>query len=217
MRLALTVAAALLAATSANAVTLINGSFEDGAAIGAGGFETLTTGDTTSITGWEVLSDGVDYIGSYWVASDGTRSLDLSALTSGGIRQSISGFETGKTYTVSFDVSANFAGGNDTKDFVMSVTGGVPYMDSYTRTAANTAENMLWQTYTYTFTATGEVQDIQFRSLENNASGIALDNVSISLVPSIVPEPAAWVLLIAGFGMVGVALRGRRAGKPVAA
>lgn len=213
MRLALTIAAALLASTSASAVTLINGSFEDGVAIGGSGFETLATGDTTSITGWEVLSDGVDYIGSYWAASDGVRSLDLSALTSGGVKQSVSGFEIGKRYTITFDVSANFSGGNDTKRFTMSATGGEPYIDSYTRTGANSASNMLWQTYSYTFTATGMMQDIQFRSLENDPSGIALDNVSISLVP----EPAAWALLIVGFGLTGVALRGRRAFTPVAA
>lgn len=213
MRLALTLAAALLASTSAGAVTLINGSFEDGGPIGGIGFETLAAGDTASITGWEVLSDGVDYIGSYWMASDGSRSLDLSALTSGGVKQTVAGFEVGKTYRVSFDISANFSGGNDVKSFVMSATGGQAYQDSYTRTGANSASNMLWQTYTYTFVASGIAQDLQFRSLENDPSGVALDNVSISLVP----EPAAWALLIVGFGMTGLALRGRRALKPVAA
>lgn len=213
MRLALTIAAALLASTSASAVTLINGSFEDGGPIGSAGFETLATGDATSITGWEVLTDGVDYIGSYWAASDGVRSLDLSAMTSGGIMQTVSGFEVGKTYTINFDISANFSGGSDTKSFVMSASGGQPYTDSYTRTAENSASNMLWQTYSYTFVASAETQDIQFRSLANDPSGIALDNVVISLVP----EPAAWALLIAGFGMTGLALRGRRALKPVTA
>lgn len=216
MRLALTIAAALLASTAASAVTLVNGSFEDGGPIGGDGFETLATGDT-SITGWTVLSDGVDYIGSFWAASEGSRSLDLSALTSGGVKQTVSGFEAGKTYVVKFDVSANFSGGADLKKFVMSATGGEAYIDSYTRTAANSASSMLWQTYTYTFTASAAVQDIQFRSLEENPSGIALDNVSISQVSSLVPEPAAWALLIAGFGMTGVALRGRRALKAVVA
>lgn len=213
MRLILTAAATLLVSSSAGAVTLINGSFEDGGPIGGLGFETLATGDTVSIVGWEVLSDGVDYIGSFWAASDGARSLDLSALSSGGVKQTVTGFEIGKAYTVRFDISANFSGGNDEKRFVMSATGGEAYQDTYVRTGANSANNMLWRTYTYSFVASGTSQDLQFRSLENNPSGIALDNVSISLVP----EPTSWALLIAGFGMTGLALRGRRALKPVAA
>lgn len=205
MRLLIAATAALLGATSVGAVTLINGSFEDGGAIGAGSFETLGTGDT-SITGWTVLSDGVDYIGSYWQASHGARSLDLSALTSGGVAQSVHGFEAGKRYRVTFDLSVNPDGGNDLKTLIMSATGGVPATYTYLRTAANTTANMLWSVQTYDFTATGAMQMVQFRSQELNASGMTLDNVSISLVP----EPAAWALLIAGFGLTGAALRRRK-------
>jgi choice-of-anchor C domain-containing protein len=208
MRLILTVAAALLTATAANAVTLVNGSFEDGTAIAPGGFVTLETGDTTSITGWTVLSDGIDYIGTYWQASEGSRSLDLSALTSGGILQSVSGFEVGKRYRITFDLSGNPDGGDNPKRMTMSATGGVAATYVYTLTD-NTRADMNWTTLTYEFIASGIEQDIQFRSLELNPSGTALDNVSISLVP----EPTTWALLIAGFAMTGVAMRRRQAGQ----
>jgi len=205
MRLILTAAAALLTASAANAVTLVNGSFEDGVAIASGGFVTLATGDTTSIPGWTVLSDGVDYIGTYWQASDGSRSLDLSALASGGVKQTVTGFQIGKRYRISFDLSGNPDGGNNSKRMVMSATGGVAAVYVYTLTD-NTRADMNWTTLTYEFNASGISQDIQFRSLETNPFGAALDNVSISLVP----EPATWGLLIAGFAMTGVAMRRRQ-------
>ena len=208
----LLIAASLITASSAGAVTIVNGSFEDGVPLADGGFATLGTGDTT-ITGWTVLSDGVDYIGTYWQASAGTRSLDLSALTSGGVSQMLNGFEVGKRYRLTFDVSANPDGGNDTKTLLVSATGGVPVMYNYVRTAANTRANMLWTTLSYDFVASGAMQSVQFRSQEFNPSGVALDNVAISLVP----EPAAWALLIAGFAMTGAALRSRRAMQSVVA
>ena len=71
--LALALAAALCGA--AHAAPFQNGSFETGPT--PGGYVTLSAGDT-QITGWTVTGDSVDYIGSYWPAADGSRSLDLS-------------------------------------------------------------------------------------------------------------------------------------------
>ena len=45
-----------------------------------------------------------------------------------------------------------------------------------------------------------------FASGDTNASGPALDNVSISAVP----ETATWAMMILGFGVVGGAVRRRR-------
>ena len=204
MRL-LAATAALLLASSASAVTVVNGSFEDGIVLPDGGFTTLDTGDTTSIPGWEVLTAGVDYISTYWQASDGTRSLDLSAGTSGGVMQTITGLEIGKHYRVTFDLSANPGGALGTKRALVSETDGVAESRFYELTAANTNADMLYQTYTYDFVASHTFGDLQFRSEEFNPYGIVLDNVSISIVP----EPAVWGLMIAGFGLAGFAARRR--------
>lgn len=204
MRNLIVFAAAALAAGNAGAVTLVNGSFEDGTNPGAT-FITLAPG-SMDLTGWTIGGSGVDYIGGYWDASDGNRSLDLSALSAGQISQTLFDTVAGARYRVSFDVSGNPDGGQRTVRLVASVTGGIAEVYSYVVTAANSTSNMLYQTFTYDFVASGDPQDIQFLSLEENPFGPALDNITISQVP----EPAAWVLMIAGFGLVGFAARRRR-------
>src|ERR1700761_1608688 len=69
-------------AGSANAANLIqNGSFEEGT--DPGSFTSLTPG-STDITDWSIGPIGVDYIGSYWQAADGSRSVDLAGTLPGG-------------------------------------------------------------------------------------------------------------------------------------
>ncbi len=197
--------AAVSLGSAAQAVTLINGSFENG--VDPGVFVTLAGGDTTSLVGWTVQPAGVDYIGSYWVASDGNRSLDMSALDGGQITQRLTGLTAGKTYTVGFDMSGNPAGGNDTRRLTVSATGGNAETFVYAMSAANSTENMLWQHYSYSFVASSSSQDLQFLSQEHNPFGPALDNVTLSVVP----EPAVWGLMLFGFGLIGLAVR-RRSG-----
>ena len=210
MRLLAATAAALLIGTSAGAVTVINGSFEDGTPP-PGMFTSLAAGDTT-ITGWEVLSAGVDYIGSLWVASNGSRSLDLSAMSAGGVKQTISGFTVGQAYRISFDLSSNPDGIDGPKQALVSATGGGAVTYTYTD-VTNSYADMKYVTMTYDFIASNTTQDIQFRSLEFNPFGTVLDNVSIAElpneIPSTVPEPATWGLMLAGFVMVGAAARRR--------
>jgi len=88
---------AFVAALAAGAVTpmggaqatlISNGSFELGPDPGT--FTTLNGGNT-SITGWTVGGSSIDYIGTYWVAADGNRSLDMNGLNIGSISQTISG------------------------------------------------------------------------------------------------------------------------------
>lgn len=195
--------AAMTLATAAQAVTIINGSFEDGADPDV--FAALAGGDTVSLVGWTVQPSGVDYIGSYWVASDGSRSLDMSALDGGQITQRLTGLTVGKTYTVGFDLSGNPTGGNTTRRLTVSATGGAPETFVYSMGAGNSLTDMRWQRFGYSFIASAEVQDLQFLSQEHNAFGPALDNVTVSVVP----EPAVWGLMLFGFSLVGLAVRRR--------
>jgi choice-of-anchor C domain-containing protein len=198
-------AAALLGATASNAaVAIVNGSFEDGS-IDPGVFTTLGAG-STAITGWLVGGAGVDYIGSYWQASDGARSIDLSALGAGSLSQILSGLTIGQTYTVSFDLAGNPDSGASTK--VAVVTDGATSTSYDFLQGSHTKAAMGWETHTFSFKATGENATLTFSSAQDDAYGPALDNVSI--LSGAVPEPATWAMMILGFGVVGASLRTRR-------
>src|SRR5437867_11795365 len=74
-----------IAQSSVNLVT--NGSFESASINPGASFITLNAGDT-AITGWTVIGANIDYIGAYWNASNGTRSLDLDGYgAAGGVQQ----------------------------------------------------------------------------------------------------------------------------------
>jgi choice-of-anchor C domain-containing protein len=208
--------ALVFVAGAANAATIVNGSFELGTDPGAG-FSTETAG-SIAITGWDVAGFGVDYIGGYWQASDGVRSIDLSGNNAGSVSQSFA-TTVGTTYTVNFDLSGNPDAGTGNKISVISISGSLPTVQIYDVLASNSRDAMNWQNYSYTFTAFATSSTLTFASAEYNPYGPALDNVSIlesGGSGSFVPEPASWAMMVAGFGLVGLSAR-RRGVKTVTA
>lgn len=218
-------AAALTLSTAGNAaVNLItNGSFENASVNPGGGFTSLA-GPSNAITGWKVGGAGVDYIGGYWQAQDGVRSIDLSGSTlkqgsyAGSVSQSFATV-TGHLYQVDFWMAGNPDGGPSLKTVLTSATdngvNGISqlYANDFTVTGANTRANMGWEKKTFRFVATGDPTTLNFQSAVNTAFGAALDNVSVTAVP----EPAVWGMMIAGFGVVGFSSRRRRSIKAVTA
>jgi choice-of-anchor C domain-containing protein len=204
-------AAVSLGATASNAaVAIINGSFEDGT-FDPGAFSTLGLG-STAITGWVVGGLGVDYIGTYWEAADGTRSVDLSGNDKGSISQMLNGLTIGQTYQVTFSLAGNPDGGSSTKVAVASDGGSQSSVYAFLQ-GGNTKSSMGWTPQSFTFTATGESANLTFSASENDAYGPALDNVGIAAVP----EPATWAMMILGFGVVGATVRGSRRRQAIAA
>lgn len=202
--LALALAAALCGA--AHAAPFQNGSFETGPT--PGGYVTLSAGDT-QITGWTVTGDSVDYIGSYWPAAHGSRSLDLSGNAAGGVAQA---FDTvaGHTYRVGFALAGNPDCAPTVKTVQVQAT-GAPSVNYLFDATNSSLSNMGWAAQAYTFTATGPTTTLAFASQDNTGCGPALDNVAVNdVTPAPVPALSTWGLL----GLAGLlgfaAMRGRR-------
>lgn len=205
----------VLSAIPAHASLILNGSFESGT--DPGSFSPLNAGDSTSLTGWTVASGNVDYIGTYWTASNGSRSLDLNGLVPGSISQTFSGLVAGQTYVVSFDLAGNPAGGPQPKLITVSTDEAV--FNASFNSSSTSLGSMGWKPESFTFVAAGTSDTLTFASNTTGFSGNetyptafgpALDNVSVAPVP----EPATWAMMIIGFAGVGfLAYRRRPAGK----
>jgi len=199
-------------ATLAVAAPFGNGSFESGT--NPGSYTPLNTGDNSSITGWLVggaPGNGIDYIGSLWQPSDGSRSIDLNGTnlnTNSSVGSISQTFDTvaGVQYQVQFDLSGNPYGGPATKTLTASAAANSqPF--SYT-IGANTLANMMWQSNTFNFIATGASTTLTFASTTLNSNfGPALDNVRVSAVT---PEPASMALWLLAAGAVTVVARRRQ-------
>jgi choice-of-anchor C domain-containing protein len=187
-------AALLLGAQSAYAVSITNGSFELGT--DPGSFSAQGAG-STAITGWDVGPAGVDYIGTYWTASNGTRSIDMSNLSAGSLSQTLSGLTIGQQYTVTFDMAGNPDGGPIVKQMDVSV-GGLASTYLFDTTGKSKSD-MGWATKTYIFIASATTDTLTFLSLAGTSFGPALDNVTIAATPI----PGAILLFGSALGGMG--------------
>lgn len=190
--------------SQANATNLIlNGSFEFATVNPGNSFVTLGTGDTR-ITHWTVTNGSIDYIGGYWQASDGSRSIDLSGNQAGELEVS-QPFNTivGQQYLLTFDM----AGNPDRQGIkTMQVTVAGQSQDYAFDSTGKTKTNMGWMSQSFLFTATNINTTLKFTSLTTNAWGPALDNVSVTVIP----EPGTFLLLGSGLLGIGISARIRR-------
>jgi len=203
---ALAASAFALSSTAAGAATIVNGSFELGSA--PGNYATVASG-SSAISGWTIGGTSVDYIGGYWGAADGSRSIDLAGLGLGTISQTVDTI-VGQAYAVSFWVAANLDGGSAIRTGFVDV-GGDKSLISFDSTG-KTRSDMGWELRTFEFVALDALTTLTFSAdavSSANNFGLALDNVSISAIDA-VPEPGAWAMLLFGFGALGYVMRNRR-------
>ena len=208
-------AIALVAAapTSAIADMVVNGSFEIGDAIpGTPGYFSVGSGNTTSIKGWEVVgAGGVDYMGSFWKASDHERSVDLDGSPGpGGVQQAIATVP-GTAYLVTFDMAGNSFRQPYVKYMQVAAVGTTIQSEAYSfDSETSTVTDMGWANMQFAFEADADTTILRFLSMTPASStpyelycGPALDNVSMSAVP----VPAAVLLGMLGLSAAGLKLR----------
>lgn len=169
-----------------SAEILVNGSFENPSV--------PADAILTELEGWVVVSGNIDV--ASWTPSHGEQSIDLAGNTIGAIEQSFN-TSLGSTYTFSFDYSDNPYVGSDSArvEILDALSESVLYSTTVYGPEGNSAESMMWQTFSDGVVASSSSSIIRFTSLNSNNYGsasVSLDNVSV------VPEPA----LVAMFGIL---------------
>lgn len=204
LKAGIAIAAMVLLTPMAQAAAFSNGGFEAGTDTGP--FTTVNNGGTMGA--WSVVSGSVDLIYSYWTPSEGHYSLDLNGNQAGSIQQL---FDTvaGKTYTVTFDLAGNPAGGGTTK-YMFAGIGTDANMYTFSTSGLSTS-NMGWASNSFSFVADSSSTLLSFSGFAGNgAYGAALDNVRVTTP---VPEPETYGMLLAGLGLLGLVARRKKQAK----
>ena len=217
MRTIFGIGIALAMSTPAMSATnlLLNGSFEGGFAswtlgnVGGGSAPQVIDYLSTSpgAFGEAVLANGVFSISADTV---GTKMAYFSSDTANP--DSLSQFvnlTAGQLYNIGFDYYAPQNGiGNDNNAILSFALGGNPVGTSVTAGGFGPGQTpaQTWINFNTSFVAAGSgMFEFQFRGLGSTAADFAIDRVYVQAVP----EPATWMMMLFGFGLLGHAMRRR--------
>jgi choice-of-anchor C domain-containing protein len=156
---------------------LVNGSFEEGPEPDK--FKPLDKG-STAIKGWTVTRAQIDYIGTFWKAADGKRSIDLHGSPGyGGVEQTFA-TRKGQLYRVTFSLACT----PGTGEKKVAVRAAGKKGEFRCNGSKATPENMGWKTHTWFFKAVADKTTLEIHTLETTdpEQGPALDNVSVMVV-----------------------------------
>ena len=195
-----------LVGLESQASLIVNGSFEDGTNAPVVGFRTLNAVNT-DLTGWTVTSGSIDWIGDYWQAADGDRSIDLGGNGDGTIASTSFATIVGQQYELSFAMAGNPDNGPIVKTLEVDVASLVDQTFTFDTTDTSRSD-MGWVTKTLVFTATSTTTTLSFENKTDTAWGVALDDVEVNAIPE--PATLAVWTAFAGIGAIAAGRRKRR-------
>lgn len=195
----------LATAGAASATTLIDGSFET-PNLGTGNYSYSTQPVGWTGTGALVNAQGATawYGSTPPAGQDGAQFYALQ--TTSSIYQNFTATKSGKL-TVSW-LSAgrpNFGSYGGDQSYDVSLTGSGIELGSLGTFTTHSGQAFERLSGTGLVTA-GQIYTVSFRGLSSSDETAFIDGVSVASVP----EAATWMMLIAGFGLVGAASRMRR-------
>lgn len=204
----------MVAAPVANAIPIINGSFEldrwagyqyDLEISGLTGWVASDPGDASPLYPWGIneAAYGNTPWGDQFVVIGGYGA-DMGT----SIQQTVAGLTIGQVYTLSFGLASEgyaaggFAGNANVQVSMVAGSSTVSAVYSPVLSVNNYWDT--WAMYSYAFTANATSATFAFEDLAMTETGydVGIDNVSFS--GAVVPEPTTLLLLCAGLGMLGL-------------
>lgn len=222
-------AAALFVSASAQAATtvLVQEDFE--------GYGAGSQANFTGFADLNVTDGAVDLLTDAGIVATpyGTGFVDLDGSTGNGgyLRTDLFSFQAGDVVTFEFDYAGNRRGAPDSFIFGLRSTGIFSFQNATISNGVTTTtvDNLLsqtlpglnianlhgaapWRRASITFTA-GQAGSLSAFVGTDSADNVGplVDNFKLSVTSSAAPEPAAWSMMLTGFGAAGALLRRRRA------
>ena len=157
--------------------TLANANFEttvEGGDFGSKLYKTLDPG-STELVGWSIVAasddrkkspnPSIEWIGRYWQAAKGEKSVELNGNDAAGIRQTFATVK-GKTYVVSFALAGNPEQHlNPPMLYKLTVSAGTTKKIYEFDPSLSTIKDLRFRTETFTFVAEGTETTLAFTSL----------------------------------------------------
>ncbi|WP_226895816.1 MULTISPECIES: PEP-CTERM sorting domain-containing protein [Sphingosinicellaceae] len=181
---------ALGTATVADATVILTSNF-DSLALSTGSYTTVS-----SIEGWTSTTNGIEIQNHAAGAPFSSPNLvELDTFANSSMFHTLSE----GTYLVSYYYSPRPAIGAASNGITLSI--GSTALDTVTGTGGS---DTMWTLRSVKFATTGGALTFAATGTSDSLGGY-LDNITIAAVP----DASTWILMIAGFGMVGIAARRR--------